>query len=484
MICSGVLRPVSLLFWTIALIGSVCAQTPAVHPVAFRPAPKLDFKTRNYPTNANPQSVAVADLNQDGKLDFVQVNYNGGGAGTVSVFLGRGDGTFQPDTDYPVGNGPVSVAVADLNGDGALDLAVANDTSSSVSILFGNGDGTFQASQDFAAGSFPHWIAIGDLNGDKKPDLVVTNEGQDSVGIFLNEGDGTFGAMRTFPVAKEPYPVVIGDFNHDGKLDLAVGGYYSGVVSILLGNGDGTFQPHVDYSTGSCPAAMVLADFNADGNLDLATANYNNGQSGTVSILLGNGDGTFSTHVDYQVGLGPDGLAIGDFNGDGVPDLAVADLIANSLSLLLGNGDGTFQSPVDFNTGAFPNGIGIGDFTGSRTGSDDLIVTNDLDATATAFLNLAATSVGLTSSPNPSKRGQAVTFTATVKAAVQNRIPTGNVTFSDGLQKLAAIQLSNGVAQFTTNKLAEGKHRITAFYSGDGSFNPNKSAPLTQRVNP
>lgn len=347
----------------------------------------LRFKATNYTTGTNPQTVVVGDFNKDGFEDFAQVNYSGGGSGSISVFLGNGDGTFQPAVTYSTGRGPDALGLADVNGDGNLDLVAGNDTGNSVSVLLGNGDGTFQTHKDYAAGSFPHWVALADLNGDSKPDIVVTNEGDNDVGVLLNNGDGTFGAMTTFATAVEPYSVAIADFNRDGHPDLAVTGYYASVVSILAGKGDGTFGSHTDYATGTSPAVVVAYDFNRDRRIDLATVNYNNGNTGSVSILLNGGKGKFPTHTEYTVGTGPDGLAVGKFNGDTFADLAVANLIGNTMSILAGNGDGTFGAHVDFTTGNFPLGMAVGQFHGNGAKKQDVIVTNDLDQTATVFLN-------------------------------------------------------------------------------------------------
>ena len=348
---------------------------------------KLKFKSSDITTGTDPQTIVTGDFNHDGKLDFAQVNYSNGGAGSVSVFLGNGDGTFQSKVSYTVGSGPDALAVGDVNGDGNLDLVVGNDTGSDVSVLLGNGDGTFQAQQKYDAGSFPHGVALADFNGDGAPDIAVTNEGDNDVGVLLNNGDGTFGTMATYPTATEPYWVTAADFRHNGTTDLAVTGWHDSVISILLGKGDGTFKSHVDYATGTAPAVVLAYDFNRDHKLDLVTANYNNGQTGSVSILLGKGDGTFGTHTEYTAGTGPDGLVLGNFNGDKNIDLAVADLIGGTMSILPGNGDGTFGAPANFTAEKYPLGIGAGNFHKNRKNEEDVVVTNDLSAAATMFLN-------------------------------------------------------------------------------------------------
>lgn len=378
--------------YRVAILGCVviaafpaCAWAQDAHA----PACRLKFKASEISTGTNPQSIVTGDFNGDGKLDFAHVNYDGGGAGSVNVFLGNGDGTFTEKGTYATGSGPDGLAVADVNGDGKLDLVTANDTGYSVSVLLGNGDGSFQTHVDYSTGSasFPHWVTIADFNGDHAPDIAVANEGLNTVGVLLNNGDGTFGTMASYATSLEPYSVAAADFRHDGKIDLAVTGWYYNVVSVLLGNGDGTFQSHVDYSTGTAPAVVLAYDFNRDHKLDLATANYNNGQAGSVSILLGNGDGTFQTNTDYSAGTGPDGLALGQFNGHKFVDLAVANLIGGNMSILPGNGDGTFGAAVNFTTEKYPLGIAAGNFHNNKKNEQDVVVTNDLSAAATFFLN-------------------------------------------------------------------------------------------------
>ena len=353
----------------LAALALLALSTPQA-PAGF-PAP-LCFET-----GVEPWSVAVGDFNGDGMLDLAVTNE---ADGTVSVLLGNGDGTFRSSVNFTVGTSPLSVAVGDLNRDGILDLVVANAgtypnfTDSSVSILLGNGDGTFQTAQSYAAGSDPDSVAIGDLNGDGIPDLVVANAGtyqnsytDSSVSILLGNGDGTFQAAQKYKAGNNPQCVALGDFNGDGILDLVVANYGTypnytdSSVSILLGNGDGTFQTAQKYKTGPQLDSVAVRDFNGDGILDLAVANSGDGGiPGVVNVLLGNGDGTFQAAQDYPAFQGGV-LAVGDFNGDGKLDLAVA---GGDVYILLGNGDGTFQAAQSYADSSFPQSIAVGDFNG------------------------------------------------------------------------------------------------------------------------
>jgi hypothetical protein len=303
----------------------------------------------------SPYSVAVGDFNGDGIPDLAVADWY---SGTVSVLLGKGDGAFQAAPSFAAGSGPSSVAVGDFNGDGILDLAVASYYSG-VSVLLGQGDGTFLPAVNYPAGIYPHAVAVGDFNGDGIPDLAVANSGSNNVSVLLGKGDGTFLPAVNYPAGIHPYSVAVGDFNGDGKPDLAVANNdypYPGTVSVLLGQGDGTFLPAQAFPAGSWPASVAVGDFNGDGILDLAVANsiqFN----GTVSVLLGQGDGTFLPAQAFPAGFQPSAVAVGDFNGDGK-----LDLVLNNGKLLLGNADGTFQAPISYGPGGFA--VAVGDFNG------------------------------------------------------------------------------------------------------------------------
>ena len=308
-------------------------------------------------------------------------NYNPSNSNATSqVVTPVGTGALQSVGNYGTGSTPSCVVVGDFNLDGKVDLAVANQGSNTVSVLLGNGDGTFGAAQTYSVGAQPTSIAVADFNGDGKPDLAVANLGDDSVSILLGRGDGTFLPAQSLSASSGPVSLVAGDFNGDGKVDLAVAKAHTDNVAIRLGNGDGTFQPETNYGAGSQPSSIAVGDFNADGHADLAVANK---LSNDVSILLGRGDGTFQAAVSYQVGVsylpyGPLAVAVGDFNGDGIPDLAVADsdiYWGNAVSLLTGNGDGTFQLARRYSAGIVPSAIVAADFNGD--GNVDLAAVDE-----------------------------------------------------------------------------------------------------------
>ena len=395
---------------------------------------------------SGPQSLVVADLNHDGIADVVVADgcgdLNCTTTGVVTVLLGAGDGTFHKIGQFvagPPGTSADSVAAGDFNGDGDMDVAVVNSGINflgTVTILFGNGDGTFGPPVSYSGGDAPVTVAVGDFNGDQHLDLALVDNPHNMVGILLNNGDGTFGAPVTYLVENGPQGIAVADLNHDGKLDVAVATECGrdplckqGSVSILLGNGDGTFQPEVGYKVGSRPLDVAVADFNRDGNEDLAVVNscgvdYTCASVGTVALLLGNGDGTFQAPVNYAVGYDSVRVAAGEFNNDDSPGVVATNYTVGTISVLAGNGDGTLQKAMTYTVGMEPRGAAIADFNGDH--SADLVIVNQISNSVSILLNARGTGVTLASAPNPSKLGQAVTITATVTATLTGAgTPTG-----------------------------------------------------------
>jgi hypothetical protein len=451
------------------------------------------FQARaDYPAGPNPYSVATSDFNGDGFLDLAVANSNcpifpDCGAGTISILAGNGDGTFRAPSQYSTGTktDPYAVVVGDFNGDKIADLAVANYATNTVGVLLGVGNGTFMAHVDFPVGSEPASLATGDFNADGKLDLVVANFHGNTVSVLLGNGDGTFKAAENYSVGNGPVSVAVGDFNGDRKLDLVVVNETDNNASVLLGNGDGTFQAQVAYPTGvgGNPLSVVVGDFNGDHNLDLAVADF---QTQQVSVLLGNGDGTFQPVKAYSTGANPSSIAIADFNGDGKLDLALTSTPlgsspGNMVSLLLGNGDGTFGSPALFGTGSEAYSAAVGDFNGD--GATDLAVANGISNTVSVLLNTQGTAMTLVSSSNPSAFGQSVTFTTTVVASVSNgtAAPTGTVTLKKGSTVLGSGALVNQEFSLSTTTLPVGADVLSAVYSGDGNYQ-SRTVGLTQTV--
>jgi len=372
----------------------------------------------------HPIAVAVGDFNADGLQDLAVANHD---SNTVSVLLGVGNGDFQeaPQSPIAVGTTPVWIAVGDFNGDGKPDLAVANVNSDTVSVLLGNGDGTFQAAQTFAVGDGPTSVTAGDFNRDGVQDLATGNWFSGDVSVLLGIGNRTFEQPASLPSGVSVISPAVGDFDGDGKLDLAVANYSNNNISVFWGNGDGTFQqpPLIVPSGGALPNGVVVGDFDGDHKLDLAVANSGNPNlippdPGNVAVLLGNGDRTFQAPQTYAAGHTPLTVAVGDFDGDRVPDLAVANFgdsdpkvgDPGNVAVLLGNGDGTFQAPQPFAVGTNPQFVAVGDFNGDRV--DDLAVANFGDKTVSVLLNATVKGPTITTQPvsQTVTAGQPATF--------------------------------------------------------------------------
>jgi hypothetical protein len=543
-------------------------------------------------------STVIGDFNGDGTLDIVSSNpapANSGGP-SISLLAGNGDGTFAAPVTIPFGGTASALAAADFNGDGKLDLAgsFAGNTVSAllntggtfattpavpagnvlptalaagaftrggkpdlVTIGLGgavvelnNGDGTFRVGPTLPTpNDFPAAVVVGDFNRDGNLDVAVGTQGG-KIDVFLGHGDGTFGATKVFNLGTNNSVrlLVAGDFNRDGRLDLAVTSTLlssptqAGLVTILLGNGNGTFLKGASIQVGTDAEGLAAADLNGDGKLDLVTTTLLPGGLRDVKVLLGNGNGTFGRPIVITPGARADSVAVGDFNGDGKPDLALVDRFSKTVlilpgqgngtfgsaipfqfnnpgtglggpavgdffrtgklslavttglgtvSVLQGNGDGTFQAPVNFITGFHgtqPAGVIAADFNGD--GKLDLATTNALSGDVSVLLNTTApvaitapvaTATSLAADISSPVFGQPVTLTATVTSS--GGTPTGTVTFLDGTTVLGRVAVDpNGQATLTL-PLGVGVHSLRASFAGTGAFAASTSASLGETVN-
>jgi VCBS repeat-containing protein len=375
------------------------ALTGAVLVVLALPAAALAQVSFTSPTDistgsswrSSPTDVAVGDFDRDSDADLAVVN---GGDDSVSVLLGKGDGTFGAPANLTVGDAPRSVAVGDFDDDSDLDLAVANYSGNNVSVLLGKGDGTFATKTDFAVGGANNpgatSVAVGDFNGDSDPDLAVTRGAMGStngtVQVLLGGDGGTFGTRTEFAVDAYPVSVAVGHFNDDSDPDLAVANNGSDNVSVLLGQEEAegvpvSFGATPNVPTGELPWSVAVGDFDRDSNDDMVVSN--NGDW-TASVRLGGGDGSFAAATDFPAGMRTGKVAAGDFNADSDPDLAVTSG-AGGASVLLGQAGGTFGPPTDFLGGDSSWGIAAGDFDGDA--DPDLAITRPSFGYISVLLN-------------------------------------------------------------------------------------------------
>ena len=456
-------------------------------------------------------SVAIGDFNHDGIPDLTAVNPNYG-LGGIGFYQGDGTGNFVRGAGLGLEatvNGPV--VVADFDGDGNPEVIVPMRHRGLAVVRFRGSQRPDL--QWYPVGEGVTGVQFADLDGDGQLDMLVANG---SLDVYRGYGAGTFDKIASYPGVDGR--LVLGDFNGDGKLDVATTD--SSGVNVFLGFGDGTFQPAVH--TSGPFTSIAAADFNRDGKLDLVAGTL---ESSNVTLLLGNGDGTFAIQPSYHTGQFYSTTVVADdFNKDGNPDVAVADgcftpqwpcLTNSAVTIMLGNGDGTLQMPTSYDSGGRlilaknrPPKMVMTASDLDRNGTIDLIVMNALlpnfgscrgyggGCPATVGILLGngdgtfqsapvsqhfASSTSLSSLPNPSIYGQPVTFTATVVSEAP-LTPTGTVRFRGG-RVHGQSTLAGGVAMFTPPTMLAGSTSITATYFGDSSHLVSSSNGYLQTVN-
>ena len=424
---------------------------------------------------AGEGGAVVGDFNGDGKPDVALTTSNN----TATVLLGNGDGTFTAAAAVPTGADPAGIATGDFNGDGNADLAVTNYDDNTVSILLGNGEGGFSAAPvSPATGAYPYGLVVADLNGDHRADIAVVNESGNTISVLLGNGDGSFAGATTIAVGSSPYLDVAGDFNGDGKIDLAVSNFTDNTLTILLGNGDGTFATTSTPATGQGPFALAIADFNRDGKTDLAVANYTDA---TMTFLLGNGDGTFTASTGLPAtGTGPYAIAIADLNGDGLPDLLVPNYATDTMSVLLTQLQQGAQATL---THVAPLGTG----THNVLAIFPVTASYDASVSSTVPLTAAIGTSALALSANPgsgSSFGDQVVLTATLSPFAPEGVSTNGetITFYNGKTSLGTGTLASGVATLTVSTLPIASNSITASYAGDANLGGSTSSAIAFAV--
>jgi hypothetical protein len=425
-----------------------------------------------------PVAITATDFNGDGVADLAVVN---SADNTVSILLGNGDGTVTAQANLSFTSSVAGLVAGDFNHDGNVDLAVA--TGSSVNIFLGNGDGTFRAANTYTVVGVPVAIAAGDFNSDGYFDLLVASTYQGGYISLLNgNGDGTFAQSETAAllIPANPTAIAAGDFNGDGHPDFAVTAA-NGNVYVAIWTGPGSFGRPIVNAAGASPQSIVVADLNSDGKLDLVTANVGSNPA-NVSVLLGNGDGTFAAAKNYPTGgSAAAGVVIGDTNGDGIPDVIAANMSSQSVAVLAGNGDGTFAAPVSYQVGTLPDALAVADFNGD--GRTDVVAANGGSATL-SFLLGAGPAAAITVSAGGTQfaivnTAFATALQATVTDSAGAVLPNVSVTFTApgtgasgtfaGGGTTATVQTNaTGIATapvFTANGIA-GSYTVTGTIAG------------------
>lgn len=323
----------------------------------------------------------AADVDGDGWPDLVLADRQG-----AALMRGDGRGGFRPPERVFRGQAVAAVAVADLDRDGLVDIAVADDDRRAVALLRGRGRAPFQPAGGYNIGAGPTALVVADVDGDGRPDLVCANRRSATATLLRNQGRGRFDGAMVFDVGDDPSDAVVADLNGDGRDDLVIVDERGGRVHVLVSDGSGRLRLHTAVAVGRQSKAAVVADLDGDGQPDIAVANH---ASNNVSVVLRNDAGGFMAPLFVGVGRGPSAITVVDANGDPYPDLAVANTLSNSVSLLINDGGGLFPEVRNLPVIERPEFLVRGDVQGQ--GREDLVVGRSRDTKVTV---LARTDAG------------------------------------------------------------------------------------------
>ncbi len=510
--------PITLLNISTSL---ACASLVNFNPI-YSPA-KTDFTgndfspKQDFATGAYPYSVAIGDLDGDGKADMALVNFD---ANTVSVFRNTSTvgnvnaSSFATKRDFATGTRPYGIAIGDLDRDGKPDLVVTNESSNTISVYKNTSTigiinaSSFAAKQDFVTGLNPRSVAIGDLDGDGKPDLGVANRGGNTVSIFRNTstvgiiGVSSFAAKQDFVAGTRPNSIAIGDLDNDGKPDLAVSNDITNNVSIFKNTTSvgsivaSSFATKQDFATGGSPRSVAIGDLDNDGKPDLAISN---GGASTISVLRNTttsgiiGTNSFATKQDFSTGAVPLSIVICDLNGDSKPDLVVANESSNSISILRNTSTtgsivaNSFATKRDFAVGSFPFSVAMGDLDGDN--KPDLAFTMSGVNTVSVFRNTDISNTiwdGTSwSNGNPTLSIGAVIASNTAPSSFTCRTLTINNGFALNTTGITAtindniINNGNGIAGTGGLIIAANSTLSGTAFSFNGGITVNSGATLT-----
>src|SRR4029078_7225540 len=441
-----------------------------------------------FPVGTNPVSNATADLDGDGHLDLLFVNYI---SDNVSVLFGDGNGGFTAGTPVPVTNGPRQIQARDLDGDGDIDFLATNYSGNNVSLALNNGNGTFTPGTAVPVGTAPRGLGAANLDGDGDIDFISVNYLSNNLSVMINNGNASFTQKAGSPIVTGTRPVnmVITDLDGDGDRDLAVTSNNTNTVGIFINNGHAVFTARAPVATGIGPRGIAAGDVDGDVDEDLVATDFG---ANTVSVMLNKGKGGFTPATHFATSNNPYDVQLGDLDGDHDLDMVVSNSGNSSLTVLLNDGSGAFTPATGspFAVGVSPGGVTLGDF--DEDGDLDISSTNFGSNTTSILINTASyyslkgaksdqegtgggTGGDLVFTIRRSARSEAedVTYTLAGKAHAGSdyTAPSGTVSFAEG-QKTAKIHISvTPDRNFEHDEIVVLKLTGT---SGEGTINPDR----------